>query len=99
MSKLALVLFTFSCLAYAYIPADGIVPNKEVAVKVAETILTQIYGQKVVEERPFVAILKDEIWIVDGTFHCASGNSCMGGVAHIEISKKDGRVINVTHGK
>jgi hypothetical protein len=100
-SLLALVLlFGSSCVqASNGLPDKGVLPNEESAIKVAETILVNVYGEKVLEERPFKAKLDGETWIITGTFHCPQGSVCKGGVAHIEISKKDGKVRSVIHDK
>jgi hypothetical protein len=72
-----------------------LVPNKETAIKIAEAVWLPIYGEKVYNERPFVARLKNsKIWIVEGTLH-----NTKGGVAYIEIQKKDGKVLKVYHEK
>jgi hypothetical protein len=86
-------------LVYALLPEKGILPTKEIALKVAETILVGIYGEKVLGERPFAVKLDGDFWIIDGSFSCPSGSGCKGGTAHIELSKKDGHVKEVIHGK
>jgi hypothetical protein len=86
---------------FNYTPPNGDVPDEATAVKIAEAVLTPIYGRKVVEtERPFHATLKGEVWSVSGTLHCSTGksNDCLGGVAEIDIAKRDGRVLRVSHG-
>jgi len=58
------------------------------------------YGEKTIdEERPLMAELHDGIWVVEGTFKCPGGEHCKGGVAVIEISKDDGRILRVSHGE
>ena len=65
-------------------------------------ILVPIYGKENIEkERPFKAVLTNEIWHVEGSLsksHFDNG-IVKGGVAMIEISKKDGRILWVSHGK
>jgi len=71
------------------------VPDKETAIKIAEAIWLPIYGNKINEEKPFVARLKNSnVWIVEGTLKTE-----VGGVAYIEIQKKDCKILKVTHGK
>ncbi len=85
---------------HSYKPKDGYVPDALTAVKIAEAVLVPIYGEKVInEEKPLKAALKDGVWIVEGTLHCPEGNRCPGGVVIIEISKDDGRILRVSHGK
>ena len=72
------------------------VPNEETAIKVAEVILVPIYGNSVLNERPFSAELKGNVWTVTGSL---KSDSQKGGVAIIEIQKSDCKIISVTHGK
>lgn len=81
------------------LPEKGVLTTEESAIKVAETILVNVYGEKVLEERPFKAKLEGDVWIISGTFHCPKGSVCKGGVAHIEINKKDGKVKSVIRDK
>lgn len=85
--------------AEGFLPEQGVLPNEESAIKVAEVILVNVYGEKVLEERPFKAKLEIDIWSISGTFHCLQASGCKGGVAHIKISKKDGRVKSIIHDK
>jgi hypothetical protein len=82
-------------------PKEGFVPDQDTAVKIAEAVLTPIYGaEKLSQEKPFVAKLSGSIWLVSGTFHDDTpGAIAKGGVAIIEISKTDGRILRVSHGK
>lgn len=81
-----------------YINID-IISNEKQAIQFAELVFSNIYGDQVLSQRPFVATLKKNVWYVEGSFHCPKGNSCKGGVAEISFSKKDARVIKITHGK
>jgi NTF2 fold immunity protein len=75
----------------SYLPPEGMVPNSETATKIAEAVLTPIYGKDAVEnEKPFRIELANGVWIVDGVTHAGPG-----GNLHIEISKKDGRIVRV----
>ena len=52
-------------------PKNGYVPDAATAIKVAEAVLSPIYGEKKIEdERPFTASLKDDVWTVTGTVPC-----------------------------
>ena len=89
---------------HSYKPKDGYVPDAATSIKIAEAVLMPIYGEKVInEEKPLKAELKDGVWVVEGTLHCPGGNpdasNCVGGVAIIEISKDDGKILKVSHGK
>jgi len=86
-------------------PEKGFVPDSKTAMKIAEAVLVPVYGDKVIEsEKPLTAKLEHDVWKVYGTLHCPDGNGgtsalCDGGVAVVEISKADGRIISMTHGK
>lgn len=72
-----------------------LIPDELTAVKIAEAVWLPIYGQKIYNQKPFKARLKDSgTWIVEGTLHKAKG-----GVAYIEIQKKDCKVLKVYHEK
>lgn len=74
---------------------QGYVPDSITAVQIAQIIFVRVYGEKVLKKRPFIAILKKGIWIVDGSLD----KGVDGGVPHIEIQKSDGKIIYLTHGK
>jgi NTF2 fold immunity protein len=81
-----------------YVPNEGYVPNKDVAIKIAVAAWEPIYGELTIAlEQPFRAELDGEVWTVTGTLH--GGPEVKGGVALAQISKKDGRIIRITHGR
>jgi len=74
----------------------GGVPNAEVATMIAVKALEQIYGHaKIEKEKPFHATLSGGVWTVQGTLP----KGLKGGVALAEISKQDGRILRISHGK
>ena len=74
----------------------GFVPDERTAIRIAEAVLIPIYGEKSVrQERPYNATLTNDIWTVTGHIP----ENYVGGVALVEISKKDARVIRIDHGK
>ncbi len=78
------------------IQKNGLVSNDEIAKKIAETIWVSIYGQSVVKEKPYKAtLIGDSLWIVEGT----SAKENCGGVARIEIRKRDCKILKVLHDK
>jgi len=80
----------------SYKPKAGYVPDAGTAVLIAEAILTPIYGaDQIHNERPFRATLQGQIWFVRGSLPPGYD----GGVAEVEISKDDGRILRVMHGK
>lgn len=105
MKKKNLIFFVIPCIAITSIlfgnshqePViyQNFVPDKETAIKIAEAIWHPIYGDMLNDEKPFVARLKNpNVWIVEGTLKYQ-----VGGVAYIEIQKKDCKILKVTHGK
>jgi hypothetical protein len=79
-----------------FVPPDGYVPNADVAIKIAVAVWEPIYGaEHIAKEKPFRAVLKDGVWTVQGSLP----KGMKGGVALAEISKADGRIIRVIHGK
>jgi hypothetical protein len=87
--------------AHNYIPPAGYVPDSATAMRIPEAVWLPIFGEKqIAQERPFVATLKDGVWTVVGSLPTPPpGFAVKGGVAEIEISKQDGRVLRVSHGK
>ena len=93
-----------------YKPQAGYVPDSTTAIKIAEAVLIPVYGEKTIaSEQPFKATLKDDVWTVEGTLNCAGDEStvapgekslhiCDGGVALVEISKRDSHILRMTHG-
>jgi hypothetical protein len=99
------VLLASDLAGQGYKPASGYVPDSKTAAKIAEAVLAPVYGEKQIEsERPFTATLKNGVWTVTGTLRCPDGKggttaSCVGGVAEVQISKNDARILYMLHGK
>jgi hypothetical protein len=88
------VLYT-STMKEQYLSNMDYVPDAETAIKIAEAIWLPIYGEKIYENKPFIAKLKNSnVWIVEGTL-----KDTKGGVPYIEIQKKDCKILKVYHGK
>ncbi|MFN8337057.1 MAG: YbbC/YhhH family protein [Cyclobacteriaceae bacterium] len=79
---------------HLYKSEKGLVPDESTAIKVAEAIWYPVYGNGIDKEKPFVAKLVDEIWIVKGTI-----KTDFGGALYIEIQKKDCKILKMYHGK
>jgi hypothetical protein len=76
-------------------PHDGYIPNELTAVRVAEAVWVSIYGEKIYNQKPYrINLIKDSIWVVNGSV--SSGG--YGENAHIEIRKKDGKILKVFMG-
>jgi NTF2 fold immunity protein len=79
-----------------YKPQAGFVPTADVAIAIAVAVWTPIYGAKqIAAEKPYHAELLRGTWHVSGSLP----PGFFGGVAEADISKEDGRVLGVTHGK
>lgn len=98
---LSLAALAFSAVASAGFASaqasrDGYIKDESIAISYAKIILSSVYGaDDVNSELPLTAKLKSGVWTVSGTLK----PGLKGGVAEIEISKKDGRIIEVSHGK
>ena len=96
-----LVMFALSPICCAeeerhnFHPPAGYVPDEATAVRIAEAVWLPIYGESVLKEKPFHAKLANGIWIVGGTLP----EGYIGGTAEAEISKKDGCILRISHGK
>jgi NTF2 fold immunity protein len=72
----------------------GMVPDAKTAVAIALAVFKPIFSQATIKKQsPFTAELKDDVWLVYGTV------VGLGGTAEAEISRKDGRIIRIGHGK
>jgi hypothetical protein len=82
---------------HSYKPKEGFVPDEKTAIAIAVAVWSPIYGvEKIQMEKPFETVLKNGVWHVEGAL--PAGNT-KGGVAEAEISKKDARILRVSHGQ
>ena len=89
-------LFAAEIEKHNFKPPNGYVPNAPTAVKIATAVWEPIYGEeKIANEKPYIAVLTNGVWIVEGTLL----KDRKGGVAVAEISKDDGRILRISHGK
>ena len=73
-------------------PRDGYVPDRETAVKIAEVILSRLYGEKtILASRPYKVVEDDNIWWICGTVPEGS----MGTAFRIAISRQTAAVLYV----
>ena len=69
-------------------------PNAEIAKRIGEAVASSLYGEETaVHERPYRARLRGNVWTVMGSLP----STALGGVAIIQISKEDGRVLFAHH--
>ncbi|MFM2214172.1 MAG: hypothetical protein RL427_1435 [Bacteroidota bacterium] len=70
------------------------------AIAIAEKEFIRVYGEKVKEERPFVAKqVRDSVWTVKGTFYNNLNKTRRGGVAYAEINGNNCKILKIIHGK
>ena len=83
---------------HSYKPKEGYVPDAETAIAVAVAVWNPIYGKdKIEKEKPYKATLSNGVWTVEGSLPLPG--KILGGVALAEISKDDGKILRVSHGK
>ncbi len=74
----------------------GYIADEKTAIDTALKIWIPIYGKETIErEKPYHATLKNGIWTVAGSLP----EGMDGGVAMVNISQKDGRILKVIHGQ
>ena len=74
----------------------GMVPDKETAIKIAESVWYPIYGSQIYNEQPFTAELEgDTVWVVRGSLP----KGRVAGCAEIRLRKSDAAVLDVNHEK
>ena len=85
-----------SCRAYNFHPNNGVVSSPEMAYAIADCVLSNIYGRSAMNnEKPYhITLLDDRYWIIEGTLKAPKG-----GTAHIIIKKRNGQIIELSHGK
>ncbi len=115
------LIFIFSLLLYhnkgsnaiagfnTFFQMPTVVRDSTTAVKIAEAIWLPLFGEKIYNERPFIAkLIGDSVWQVRGSSsintdtHVPGGNIITiysGGVAYIKIRKSNCEILDVGHGK
>jgi hypothetical protein len=78
------------------VPINNIVADETTAIRIAEAILAPIYGERILaKQRPLIANLVGDVWQINGTMRPFA----FGARIHVEISKRDGRILQVTLGQ
>jgi len=62
--------------------------DKKTAARIAEAVFVRLYGEEILNERPWLVSENDEIFFVKGTMRHS-----LGGVAKMVINKKNGAII------
>ena len=87
---------------FGFRPNQGLVPDEETAVKIAEAAWLPIYGDAIYDKLPFKARYDDiaEVWYVRGTVpRTLNGGLQFGGTPEMTIRKEDGQILFVIHSK
>jgi hypothetical protein len=75
---------------------NPLLPTKAVAIAVAEPLLFSIYGKEtIIRQRPYEAYLINGFWYLAGTLP----QDMDGGTFELVVEAKNGRVVELTHGK
>ena len=76
------------------LPKEGLVPDKETAIKIAEVVLFRLYGEAgIVSQRPYKVKEEDDIWWISGTLK----ENELGSVFGIAISRQTGAILHLEH--
>lgn len=75
------------------LPKDGLVPDKETAVKIAEAVLFRLYGQDAITaQRPYTIKEEDFIWWITGNIP----EGTLGFTFKIAVSKQTGAILHLS---
>jgi hypothetical protein len=73
-----------------------LLPTKAVAIAVTEPLLFSIYGKEnIIRQRPYEVYLINGFWYLSGTLP----QDMDGGTFELVVEAKNGRVVELTHGK
>jgi hypothetical protein len=87
----------YSVASDVVVSKGGFVPTASVAIQIAEAVSVPIYGEKwIASERPLKASLREGVWTVEGSM---PSGEVAGGVVEVRISKRDARILSVSHGR
>jgi hypothetical protein len=87
----------YSKNTHSIVLKDGYVPSPKVAAEIAKSVASGVYGETTKsKQRPYIVVEQNDKWLVHGSL---DDKFTKGGVFEIEISKKDGSIIRLSHGK
>lgn len=76
------------------LPKEGLVPDKETAIKIAEVVLLRLYGEEdIVSQRPYQVREEREIWWICGT----QKDKELGSVFGVAISRQTAAILYLEH--
>lgn len=77
------------------LPKEGLVPDKETAIKIAEAVLVRVYGDGITRQKPYLVREDDYIWWISGTLP----KDHFGQVFNIGISRHTAAILRLTVGE
>jgi len=80
----------------SYFPEQGLVPDSQTALKLAQTIWERLYGDEIYKYDYRCRLKDDSIWIVHTD---AVSYPHIGGAVYIKIRKSDAKVLFIMSGK
>ena len=82
-------------MARNYTPPAQFVGDSASAVRIAVEVWNAKYGEKeIASQQPYIAQLQDSVWRVTGSLPA----NHVGGVAEVEINRRDAKILRVSHG-
>src|SRR5437870_12777993 len=74
------------------LPKEGLVPDKQTAIQIAEVVLFRLYGKEdIIHQRPYVVKEEDYVWWISGTLK----DNELGRTFSIAISKQTAAVLHL----
>lgn len=79
-------------------PGQLLVGDARTASLIARAILIARYGKEIIDkELPLIARVRGDAWIVEGS--SSQRQPIVGGVGVVQIDMRDGRIVQVSHGR
>ncbi len=77
------------------LPKEGLVPDQETAIKIAEVVLFRLYGKEsIIDQRPYRVKEEDSVWWIAGSMK----KDTLGFTFTIAISRQTGAILHLTLG-
>ncbi|HGB4492151.1 TPA: NTF2 fold immunity protein, partial [Salmonella enterica subsp. enterica serovar Wangata] len=84
------------CSVAKPVPFDMLINSREMAGELTEVYIKNLYGVQQANEKPYNIKERNDSWEIEGT---PSSSSTKGGNFVIVLSKIDGAVLFISHGK
>ena len=73
-----------------------IVIDSKTASKIAEIILSSVYGNKALDQLPYEIKSSNDRWKIYGTITSKKNEVVMGGTMYLELRKSDAKVLAIS---